>query len=65
MLADKTGALIATAGRYGAMFSGDDARVVETMRDYGEKVGIAFQLADPHQALYVAWPITSGDYAPW
>ncbi|EWT00017.1 geranylgeranyl pyrophosphate synthase [Intrasporangium oryzae NRRL B-24470] len=46
VLADKTGVLIATAGRYGAMFSGGSAETVEIMRSYGEKVGIAFQLAD-------------------
>ncbi|HET7398812.1 MAG TPA: polyprenyl synthetase family protein [Intrasporangium sp.] len=46
VLADKTGVLIATAGRYGAMFGGGSARTVEIMRAYGEKVGIAFQLAD-------------------
>lgn len=46
VLADKTGALIATAGRYGAMFSGGSPELVETMRSYGEKIGIAFQLAD-------------------
>jgi heptaprenyl diphosphate synthase len=46
VLADKTGALVATACRYGAMFSGSSPEVVETMRNYGEKVGMAFQLAD-------------------
>ena len=46
MLADKTGVLIATAGRYGVMFSGGDEATAMLMRDYGEKVGIAFQLAD-------------------
>jgi heptaprenyl diphosphate synthase len=46
VLADKTGALIATAGRYGVMFSGGSPETVEIMRSYGEKVGIAFQLAD-------------------
>lgn len=46
VLADKTGVLIATAGRYGAMFSGASAQTVEVLRAYGEKVGIAFQLAD-------------------
>ncbi len=46
VLADKTGVLIATAGRYGAMFSGGTSETVEIMREYGEKVGIAFQLAD-------------------
>lgn len=46
ILADKTGVLIATAARYGAMFSGCDAETVETVREYGERVGMTFQLAD-------------------
>jgi heptaprenyl diphosphate synthase len=46
VLADKTGVLIATAARYGAMFGGCDADTVETMRVYGEHLGMAFQLAD-------------------
>jgi len=46
VLADKTGVLIATAARYGAMFSGCPPETVEIMRRYGERLGIAFQLAD-------------------
>jgi heptaprenyl diphosphate synthase len=46
VLADKTGALVATAARYGAMFSGCPPHVVETLRQYGERLGVAFQLAD-------------------
>lgn len=46
VLQDKTGVLIATAARYGAMFSGCSDDVVETMRVYGERLGMAFQLAD-------------------
>ena len=46
VLADKTGVLIATAARYGAMFSGCDATTIEIMREYGERLGMAFQLAD-------------------
>ncbi|GMA18251.1 polyprenyl synthetase family protein [Arsenicicoccus piscis] len=46
VLADKTGGLIATAARYGAMFAGCEPHVVEIMRRYGEQLGIAFQLAD-------------------
>ncbi|WP_406829595.1 polyprenyl synthetase family protein [Pedococcus sp. KACC 23699] len=46
VLADKTGVLIATAARYGAMFSGCDAETTETLREYGERLGMAFQLAD-------------------
>jgi heptaprenyl diphosphate synthase len=46
VLADKTGVLIATAARYGAMFGGCDTATVETLRVYGERLGMAFQLAD-------------------
>ena len=46
VLSDKTASLIATAGRFGAMFSGAEPRVVEAMVRYGEDVGVAFQLAD-------------------
>jgi heptaprenyl diphosphate synthase len=46
VLADKTGSLIATAGRFGAMFSGADPSVVDVLVRYGEQVGVAFQLAD-------------------
>ncbi|MEO5609552.1 MAG: polyprenyl synthetase family protein [Ornithinibacter sp.] len=46
VLADKTGVLIATAARYGAMFAGCEEAVVETMAEFGERLGVAFQLAD-------------------
>ena len=46
VLADKTGSLIATAGRFGAMMSGADEEVIETMAAFGERIGVAFQLAD-------------------
>lgn len=46
VLADKTGALIATAARYGAMFGGGGAEDVRLLTDFGEKVGMVFQLAD-------------------
>jgi heptaprenyl diphosphate synthase len=46
VLADKTGSLIATAGRFGAMMSGADDAVIETMAAFGERIGVAFQLAD-------------------
>lgn len=46
VLADKTGVLIATAARYGAMFSGCSDDVIEALRSYGEAIGIAFQIAD-------------------
>jgi heptaprenyl diphosphate synthase len=46
VLSDKTGSLIATSGRFGAMMSGADASIVETMTLFGEQIGVAFQLAD-------------------
>jgi len=46
VLADKTGVLIATAARYGAMFSGCPPETVEIMRRYGERLGVVFQLVD-------------------
>jgi heptaprenyl diphosphate synthase len=46
VLADKTGVLIATAARYGAMFSDCPPETVDIMSRYGERLGIAFQLAD-------------------
>jgi len=46
VLADKTGSLIATSARYGALFAGADAEEVAVMEAFGEKVGVAFQLAD-------------------
>jgi heptaprenyl diphosphate synthase len=46
VVADKTGSLIGTAGRFGAMLSGADAEATEILTRYGERVGVAFQLAD-------------------
>jgi heptaprenyl diphosphate synthase len=46
VLADKTGSLIATSGRFGAMMSGASPEVIETMTRFGEAIGVAFQLAD-------------------
>ena len=46
VLSDKTGSLIATSARFGAMFAGCRPDVVSTLVEYGEKVGVAFQLAD-------------------
>jgi heptaprenyl diphosphate synthase len=46
VLSDKTGSLIATSGRFGAMLSGADDTVVDIMTRFGERIGLAFQLAD-------------------
>ncbi len=46
VVADKTGSLIAASARFGAMVSGAPDEVKETLTVFGEKIGIAFQLAD-------------------
>ena len=46
VVADKTGSLIATSGRFGALMSGAPTEVVDVMTEFGELIGVAFQLAD-------------------
>ena len=46
VLADKTASLIATSARFGAMFAGCRPEVVAIVSAFGEKIGVAFQLAD-------------------
>ncbi|MFD3481627.1 MULTISPECIES: polyprenyl synthetase family protein [unclassified Streptomyces] len=46
VLAGKTGALFAVSGRFGALTSGADETVIDTLTQYGERLGVAFQLAD-------------------
>jgi heptaprenyl diphosphate synthase len=46
VVADKTGSLIAASGRYGALMADAPADQVETLTMFGERIGIAFQLAD-------------------
>ena len=46
VLADKTGSLIAAAGRYGALMSGVSSEITDRIADFGESIGIAFQLSD-------------------
>ena len=46
VLADKTGSLIAASGRYGVLAAGGSTELAATVAEYGEKVGVAFQIAD-------------------
>ena len=46
VLADKTGSLIAAATQAGVTFSNAPGEYEAPMRDYGEKIGVAFQLLD-------------------
>jgi heptaprenyl diphosphate synthase len=46
VVADKTGSLISASARYGGMVSGASADITDTVTVFGEKIGVAFQLAD-------------------
>jgi heptaprenyl diphosphate synthase len=46
VVADKTGSLIATCGRFGALLSGAGESVVDELTRFGERIGVAFQLSD-------------------
>ena len=46
VVADKTGSLISTSARYGAMMSGAGERVETLLTEFGERIGSAFQLSD-------------------
>lgn len=46
VLTDKTGSLVATAARFGAMFAGVPDPIRIGLTSYGEAVGIAFQISD-------------------
>lgn len=46
VVADKTGSLIAASALLGAKMSGANAEVQETLLAFGERIGVAFQLAD-------------------
>jgi heptaprenyl diphosphate synthase len=46
VVADKTGSLIATSARFGALLSGASTQTVESLTKFGEKIGVAFQVAD-------------------
>jgi heptaprenyl diphosphate synthase len=46
VVADKTGSLLGTSCRLGAMLAGAPEPVIETLTRYGERIGVAFQLSD-------------------
>jgi heptaprenyl diphosphate synthase len=46
VLSGKTGSLFAVSGRFGAMMSGADEATVDVLTQFGERIGMAFQLAD-------------------
>lgn len=46
VVADKTGSLVGTCGRFGAMLSGADEVIADRLAHFGERFGVAFQLSD-------------------
>ncbi|MFI7061840.1 polyprenyl synthetase family protein [Kribbella sp. NPDC050124] len=46
VVADKTGSLIATSALFGSRYAGAPDEVQESLRAFGEEIGVAFQLAD-------------------
>ncbi|MEU5871565.1 polyprenyl synthetase family protein [Glycomyces sp. NPDC047369] len=46
ILSEKTGSLIATCAKFGAWFGGADESVTAVAEEYGEVIGVAFQIAD-------------------
>jgi heptaprenyl diphosphate synthase len=46
VISDKTGSLVAASGQLGAIFAGVSEDIQQVLVQYGEKVGVAFQLAD-------------------
>ncbi|WP_405088198.1 polyprenyl synthetase family protein [Microbispora sp. NBC_01389] len=62
VLADKTGSLIATSGRFGAMLAGAPADVVDRLTDACEAIGVAWQLGD--DLIDVAAPTSDSGKTP-
>ena len=46
VLADKTGSLVSAAASFGALLAGAGSLVSDVLAEFGEKVGVAFQIAD-------------------
>ena len=46
VIADKTGSLIAASARFGGMVSGASDEVLTALTNFGEEVGLVFQLSD-------------------
>lgn len=62
VVAGKTGSLIATAGRFGAMFAGLPADQVHALSRYGELIGMAFQISD--DVIDIASPAAESGKTP-
>jgi heptaprenyl diphosphate synthase len=59
---EKTGSLIATAGRFGGMFAGVAPEQVQALSVYGDAIGKAFQISD--DIIDIASPATESGKTP-
>jgi heptaprenyl diphosphate synthase len=62
VIAEKTGSLIATSGRFGAMFSGCAPEHVDALQRFGATIGSAFQISD--DVIDIASPSHSSGKTP-
>ncbi|HET9139322.1 polyprenyl synthetase family protein [Actinophytocola sp.] len=62
VVGQKTGSLIATAARYGGMFSGAGPEQIAALHRYGEIIGTAFQISD--DVIDIASPATESGKTP-
>jgi heptaprenyl diphosphate synthase len=62
VIAEKTGSLIATSGRYGGMFGGCPPDQVESLWRFGASIGTAFQISD--DIIDIASPADSSGKTP-
>jgi geranylgeranyl pyrophosphate synthase len=46
VLSEKTGSLIATSAEFGGRFAGVEDHYIDSLRVYGEQIGVAFQISD-------------------
>ncbi|MBM7770423.1 heptaprenyl diphosphate synthase [Actinokineospora baliensis] len=62
VITQKTGSLIATAGRFGGMFSGATQAEVHALCRFGDIIGAAFQISD--DVIDIASPATESGKTP-
>jgi geranylgeranyl pyrophosphate synthase len=62
VIAEKTGSLIATSGRYGGMFSGCPPEQIAALQRFGALIGTAFQISD--DVIDIASPSDSSGKTP-
>ena len=62
VIAEKTGSLIATSGRFGGMFAGRHREQIDSLQRFGAIIGTAFQISD--DIIDIASPTDSSGKTP-